>query len=74
MREWLIKSRGGETQADIARKLGIDRSTVAKAEQGGGVSVALAMKWAALIGVEWTIFFDVKGEHCSLKSGPDSAA
>ena len=74
MREWLIKSRGCDTQADVAKKLGIDRSTVAKAEQGGGVSVALAMKWAALIGVEWTIFFDAKGERCSLASGPDSAA
>ena len=60
MREWLIKSRGCDTQAAVAKKLGIDRSTVAKAEQGGGVSVALAMKWAALIGVEWTIFFDAK--------------
>ena len=67
MRKWLIESRGNETQSAIAKKLGIDRSTVAKAEQGGGVSVALAMKWAALIGVDWTLFFEEKGKLKSPK-------
>ncbi len=74
MREWLVRSRGNETQLDVAKKLGVDRSTIAKAEQGGGISVALAMKWAALIGVEWTIFFNKKGECCSPNGTPDSAA
>lgn len=74
MREWLVRSRGNETQLSIARKLGVDRSTIAKAEQGGGISVSLAKKWAALIGVEWTIFFNEKGEQRSPKGAPGSAA
>ena len=67
MREWLIESRGNETQSAIAKKLGVDRSTVAKAEKGGRVSVQLAQRWAALISVDWTLFFDEKGELKSPK-------
>lgn len=57
-REWLIGYRGNRTQQAVADKMGINRSTLAKAELGMAISVDTAKIIAAFYGCDWAIFFD----------------
>lgn len=59
-REWLINHRGNRTQQVVADKIGIKRSTLAKAECGGPVRVTTAKKIADFYGFKWVLFFDIE--------------
>lgn len=48
----------GLTQQQLADLIGRDRSLIAKIENGSRPSVETAKKIAAILGFEWTRFFD----------------
>lgn len=61
MRNWLIKLRANlnMTQADVAEKSGMKRTSYASIEQGRRrPSIENAMRIAKVLGFEWTIFFE----------------
>lgn len=59
MREWLIKLRGNTSQAEIAKKCGISQNFYSWIELGERrPSVETAKKIAAVLGFEWTRFFE----------------
>lgn len=63
MRDWLKKKRleEGKTQAEVAKKAGIARTTYAMIEQGErDPSVTVATKIAEALNFEWTLFFENK--------------
>lgn len=58
----LLKKKREEanlTQAQLAEMIGINRSTIAKIENGGGTSVRTAKKIAEALGFDWISFFCV---------------
>jgi len=59
VRKWLIEARRDATQEEIARLVGIQRQYYGMIENGNRrPSVAVAKKIGAVLGFEWTIFFD----------------
>ena len=52
LQDWLVAGRHAEglTQAQLAEWLGVNRQTVIALEQGGPVSVTVAVKAIALLG------------------------
>lgn len=61
MRYWLLDIRKTYklTQSEVAEKASMARNTYAMIERGDrGVSVTNAKKIAAVLGFEWTIFFE----------------
>lgn len=61
MRNWLIETRknSGRSQYKIADSAGVAQSTYAQIETGTrNPSVTTAKKIAAVLGFEWTKFFD----------------
>jgi len=59
IRKWLIEARRDATQEEIARLVGIQRQYYGMIENGNRrPSVAVAKKIGAVLGFEWTIFFD----------------
>lgn len=71
MRGWLLSLRKKKelTQAQLAKKAGIARTTYSMIETGErGVSVQNAKKIAAVLEIDWTIFFEDKvHEKCTDK-------
>lgn len=67
MRDWLRKYRGSRTQQAVAEKIGIDRSTLAKAELGGPLNVDTAKRIANFYGFKWFLFFDTEGDKTAHK-------
>ncbi len=74
---WLRKIRGSKSQQTIANELGIAQSTYASIELGRRKpSVAMAKKIAAVLGFDWTRFYDESGAEepsAPVASGQDSA-
>ena len=59
MRKWLIDIRNGRTQAQIAKAAGITQQMYSFIELGERrPSVEVAKKIAAVMGFNWTRFFD----------------
>lgn len=59
MLEWLVEKRGKRTQQAVADEIGIAQSTYGSIEVGSRrPSVDTAKKIAAVLGFEWTRFFD----------------
>lgn len=58
-RLWLIKLRDNRTQEDVAGEAGIARSYYTQIETGERTpSVVIAKKVAAVLGFNWTLFFE----------------
>lgn len=63
MRNWLIDLRGKKTQQLIADQCGISQNFYSWIEQGKRTpSVDVAKKIAAVLGFEWTRFYDEPGD------------
>jgi len=65
MRQWLLDIRNmrGKTQAEAAELVGIAQSTYACIETGTrNPSVSIAKRIAAVLGFDWTEFYDDDGE------------
>lgn len=61
MRQWLTEARKekGLSQADIARRVGIKPPTYCNIENGKrGLKPETAKKIAAVLGFDWTLFFE----------------
>jgi putative transcriptional regulator len=61
MRQWLLAIRNQKnlTQAQVAERAGIARTTYAMIEQGErGATVMNAKKISNVLGFDWTIFFE----------------
>lgn len=62
MRNWLksIREKKGLTQEEVAKMVGISRSTYGHIESGErGVTVTNAKKIASILEFKWTLFFEV---------------
>lgn len=66
-RQWLVNYRGSRTQQAVADKIGIERSTLAKAEGGGAMRVSTAKMIADFYGFKWVLFFDPEGDKSAQK-------
>ncbi len=69
MRKWLknIRSTKGLTQLEVAKRAKIERSYYTMIENGDRKpSVAVAKRIANVLGFEWTIFFENKGNETLL--------
>jgi len=56
---WLKEIRGAKSQQTVADEIGIAQSTYASIEGGSRKpSVAMAKKIAAVLGFDWTQFYD----------------
>ena len=65
MRKWLIDIRNGRAQAKIAEAVGISQQMYSAIELGERrPSVEVAKKIAAVMGFNWTRFFDDECEDC----------
>ena len=63
MRDWLINMRGKTTQQAIADQCGISQNFYSWIEQGKRTpSVDVAKRIAAVLGFEWTRFYDEPGD------------
>ena len=63
MRKWLIDIRNGRTQAQIAKEAGITQQMYSAIELGERrPSVEVAKKIAAVLGFDWTRFFEDEDE------------
>lgn len=61
-RDWLIKARGDFTHEEVANRAGIKRQYYSMIECGTrNPSVAVAKKIGAVLGFEWTLFFEEGG-------------
>lgn len=61
-REWLVKIRGNLTHEEVAERSGIKRQYYSMIESGSrNPSVTVAKKIAAVLGFEWTLFFEDQG-------------
>lgn len=63
--DWLREKRKetGLTQDEVAEKVGINRATLSKLETGEtNPSVKLAQKLGALLGFDWTRFYEPEKE------------
>lgn len=61
MRDWLIDLRKnlGVTQKDVAQRAGLAQPSYCDIEKGrNNPSVTTAKKLAAVLGIEWTRFFE----------------
>lgn len=61
MRQWLREKRMSRnlTQEKVAKQAGISRTMVTEVENGNAApSVTVAKKIAAVLGFDWTLFFD----------------
>ncbi|KRW90909.1 hypothetical protein SD51_12110 [Alicyclobacillus tengchongensis] len=58
MRKWLVELRGCKTQAEIAKAVGISRSTYANYERGTRPRVDVAQRIAQVLHFDWTRFFE----------------
>ena len=62
MRHWLKELRsesGNMTQEQLAKKVGISRTMITEIENGNAnPSVKVAKKIAAVLGFDWTRFYD----------------
>ncbi|MFC0525814.1 helix-turn-helix transcriptional regulator [Pontibacillus salicampi] len=61
MRDWLLAFRKKQqlTQAEVAERVGIARTTYSMIENGErGATVKNAKKIAQVLGFHWTIFFE----------------
>lgn len=67
MRKWLRDYRGSRTQQAVADKIGIERSTLAKAELGGPIRIDTAKRIADFYGFKWVLFFEAEGDDLSQK-------
>lgn len=56
---WMSEIRGGRSQYEMAREIGIPQSTYASIETGArNPSVSMAKRIAAVMGFEWTRFYE----------------
>ena len=63
MRKWLIDIRNGRTQAQIAKAAGITQQMYSFIELGERrPSVEVAKKIAAVMGFNWTLFYEDEDE------------
>lgn len=63
MRKWLIDIRNGRAQAQIAEAVGISQQMYSAIELGERrPSVDVAKKIAAVLGFEWTLFYQDENE------------
>ena len=63
MRKWLIDIRNGRSQAQIAEAVGISQQMYSAIELGERrPSVEVAKKIAAVMGFDWTRFYDDEDE------------
>ena len=63
MREWLIRLRGKRSQAEVAAECGVSQQFYSAIELGERrPSVEVAKKIAAVLGFEWTLFYQDEGE------------
>lgn len=59
MLDWLVEIRGKRSQQKVADEIGIAQSSYASIEVGSRrPSVDMAKKIAAVLGFEWTKFFE----------------
>lgn len=60
MRKWLIEARKAKrlTQAEVGKLVHMPQSSISYIEQGVGISSSTAKKIAAVLGVDWTRFYD----------------
>lgn len=64
MRNWLVDIRGERSQQKVADEIGIAQSTYASIETGmRRPSVDTAKRIAAVMGFDWTKFYDECFEH-----------
>ncbi|UFJ41415.1 helix-turn-helix domain-containing protein [Brevibacillus humidisoli] len=66
---WLeaLRLKEGMTQAEVAKRSGIDRTYYTKIERGKVPSVRVAMRIANVLGFEWTLFFELSCDVSSQK-------
>ena len=63
MRKWLIEIRKGRTQAQIAKAVGISQQMYSAIELGERrPSIEVAKKIAAVLGFDWTRFYEDEDE------------
>lgn len=61
---WLREIRGGKSQQAVADEIGIAQSTYASIEVGSRKpSVPMAKRIAAVLGFDWTRFYEEGGER-----------
>lgn len=66
MRTWLKDKRQNKSQELIAKMVGISQQMYSKIERGeGNPSVDVAKKIAAVLGFEWTRFYDEPGNKAA---------
>jgi len=67
MRHWLKELRsesGNMTQEQLAKKVGISRTMITEIENGNAnPSVKVAKKIAAVLGIDWTRFYEEVSEE-----------
>ena len=67
MRHWLKELRsesGNMTQEQLAKKVGISRTMITEIENGNAnPSVKVAKKIAAVLGIDWTKFYEEVSEE-----------
>jgi|HigsolmetaAR204D_1030405.scaffolds.fasta_scaffold11736_2 putative transcriptional regulator len=63
-RDWLVKARGELTHEEVANQVGIKRQYYSMIENGSrDPSVKVAKKIAAVLNVDWTLFFKDKSNE-----------
>lgn len=64
MRKWLIEARKakGLTQAKMGKLANMSQARISYIEQGVGIKQSTAKKIAAVLGVDWTRFYDDEEE------------
>lgn len=73
-REWLIKARNNATHEEVAQLVGIKRQYYSMIENGTRTpSVGVAKKIGAVLGFDWTIFFNDLGNETFTKGGHSNA-
>lgn len=60
MRKWLIEARKAKrlTQAEVGKLVHMPQSNISYIEHGLGIRPSTAKKIAAVLGVDWTRFYD----------------
>lgn len=66
-REWLVLARGDLTHEEVAQLVGIKRQYYSMIENGNrNPSVNVAKKIGHVLNLEWTLFFEDKGNETLL--------
>lgn len=66
-RQWLANARGNLTHEEVAKQVGIKRQYYSMIENGSrDPSVKVAKKIAAVLNIDWTLFFREKGNESLL--------